>query len=311
MDFTGLVTKLYKKNRRITDEERENRLWQKSRLDVEPSYQLAVVKINSTFLESVDRYFDSRGALTFGCLVILAFCTWFIWGTGGAILGLYFSGEAALGISLGFVAAIVVLCGALAFWTCWMARKELFRLTYYPIRLNRRNRVLYVHKTDGDIIAVPWDEVFFTLSPCSSMYGRTWDIRGLVLNADAETVRHEFAFAPWSSDQDELRSHWEFLRRYMDDGPAALVSQIEFCMPVDGKRESFRAGLERIFAGDSGNIFFYWLMSPINAAVACCRWLVMKSCKVPTWPREIEDACRLEPSDLYARDSSINPPNLR
>lgn len=311
MDFAGLATKLYKRNRRITDGEKLNRLSQKTRLNVEPSYQLAVVKINSSFLESVDRYFDSRGALTFGCIVMLAFCLWLIVGTGGAILGLYYSGEAPLGVSLGFFVGIVVLCVPLAFWACWMARRELFRLTYYPIRLNRRDRVIYVYTINGDIIVVPWDEVFFTLSPCSSMYGKTWDIRGLVLNPDAETVRHEFAFAPWSTNQDDLRSDWEFLRRYMEDGPAELVKQIEFCMPVDGKQESFRAGLERVFAGDTGNSFFYWTMAPINAAVACCRWIVMRSCKVPTWPLEIEKACRVELGDPYARDSSINPPNLR
>ncbi|WP_438820954.1 DUF6708 domain-containing protein [Cupriavidus gilardii] len=82
-------------------------------------------------------------------------------------------------------------------------------------------------------------------------------------------------------------------------------------MPVDGKRESFRAGLERVFAGDTGNAFFYWTMAPINAAVACCRWLVMRSCKVPIWPLEIEKTCRVDLCDPYVRDSSINAPNLR
>ncbi|MCZ3114732.1 hypothetical protein NYZ21_20055, partial [Acinetobacter baumannii] len=70
MDFTGLVRR-YRVNRPIDDDERAHRLRQGQRLQVEPHDQLCVIKINSSYLDSVDRYYDSRGALTLMALVVI------------------------------------------------------------------------------------------------------------------------------------------------------------------------------------------------------------------------------------------------
>ncbi|MCG5262016.1 hypothetical protein EM868_12575 [Cupriavidus gilardii] len=311
MDFTGLITNGYKKNRRIAEEERGNRLFQKERASDLPNYELAVIKINSTYLEVVDRYFDSRGAVTLFSLIGIALPTWMIVWLTSVMLETYreglYDGVTALGVS----AFVFTINFPLICFCAWAASKELRRLTHYPIRLNRENRTLYVFRLDGTILTVPWDSVFFTVGKCSSMYGKTWDIRALVLNEADGTVRDEFAFSLAGGERAHLIDHWEFLRRYMEDGPAKLVRQIEFCMPIDGKYESFRSGIERIFAPYSGHPFFYWLMSPFNVALACVRWIVMRSCTVPVWPRDIEDACRIHEGDPFVRDSRINPPNLR
>lgn len=311
MEFTGLAIGRYKKNRLISDDEKADRLVQGRRLDVEPTCQLSVIKINSTYLESVDRFFGGRGVLTLGASVAIVFSVVAIVTMGGLILHRYRAGLEDAATTFTSLAVILFISGPFAIWAYWIARRELFRLTHYPIRLNRRNGMLYVHRLDGSILSVPWGSVFFTLSPCSAMYGKTWDIRGLVLNVGGNTVKKEFAFSMWSTDKDDLRSHWEFLRRYMEEGPSAVLGQIEFCMPVDGKRESFRSGLERVFAPYAGHLFFFWMMLPFNLAVACRRWIVMRTCKIPIWPEDIESACRIEEGDPYVRDARINPPNLR
>lgn len=311
MDFTGLITSRYKKDRPITDEERSNRVFQDRSASNHPKYELSVIKINSTYLEVVDRYFDSRGAVTLFSLLGIVLPVWMVVWLAFVMLETYREGLYGGATAIGVVAFVFIINFPLVGFCVWAISKEVCRLTHYPIRLNRVKRTLYVFRLDGTILTVPWDRIFFTLGKCSSMYGRTWDIRGLVLHGEDETVQAEFAFSLSSGEKSDLLNHWEFLRLYMEDGPEKLVRQIEFCMPVDGKRESFRSGLERIFAPYSGYPFFYWIMSPFNLAVAGVRWLVMRSCTVPVWPHHIEEACPIDEADPFVRDSRINPPNLR
>ena len=63
MEYSGLIEK-YKVDRSLSDEERALRLLQDVRLAVEPHYQLSVIRMNSTFLESVDKWFAWRGMIT-------------------------------------------------------------------------------------------------------------------------------------------------------------------------------------------------------------------------------------------------------
>jgi len=98
-----------------------------------------------------------------------------------------------------------------------------------------------------------------------------------------------------------LLRHWEFIRRYMEEGPLAVTGQIQFCMPVDERKESFKSGAERVFAELVGAPA---IVKPVLYAFGylhiCARWLVMRSSKIPRWPEEIEKLCAIEPNDPYA-----------
>ena len=63
MDFQGLVGK-FPVNRPLSKEDYKYQLKQTMRLDMEPHDMLAVIKMNSTFLESVDKWFGYRGFTT-------------------------------------------------------------------------------------------------------------------------------------------------------------------------------------------------------------------------------------------------------
>jgi hypothetical protein len=71
MDLHGLIPK-YPVNRLLTEQERAQQLKQTERLHIAPLYQLCVIKLNSTYLESVDKWFAWKGVLT---AVTLAFMT--------------------------------------------------------------------------------------------------------------------------------------------------------------------------------------------------------------------------------------------
>lgn len=306
MEYSGLLWP-YKVNRLLEDEERSLQL-DKGRTSSEtPRYQLSVIKINSTYLESVDKYFGWKGG-------------WFLMGTislvimvvGYSLLLLVPIENSSSSDSIYFVAFVSMLFIPLISFFAWQLKKEAFAWTHYPIRLNRKNRTLYVFRTNGTILTAPWDKVFFCLGKGGNWGGiQNWDIRGHVLADDGKTVKETFAFSYDSPSQQHVKDHWEFLRRYMEEGPQSVYDQIEFCMPVDGKRESFRAGLERIYANFAGFPVIYYLMWPFNFLWGCARWISMHTCKVPVWPPEIEAVCPVDPNDPYIKDARINPPDLR
>jgi len=71
MEFSGLFVK-YPANRPLTEQEKAHHLEQKQRLNLEPRYQLSVIKMNSTFFESVDKWFAWKGFVSAVSIAILS-----------------------------------------------------------------------------------------------------------------------------------------------------------------------------------------------------------------------------------------------
>ena len=152
---------------------------------------------------------------------------------------------------------------------------------------------------------------FFTLGNS----GGEWGVRGHVIDTDHVTVLDTFALSYSGSiisheldprtgqyeREDFVRAHWEFVRRYMEDGPEAVSQQVQFCMPVDGRTETAKGGVQRVFAnfgGGSGR--FLLVATPLCVWVILGRLFAMMTCKIPQYPADIEAACRVEPNDPYA-----------
>ena len=313
MMYQGLTTR-FPVDRPLTAQDRKYQLRQGERLDLKPYPDLATIKLNSTYLEVVDKFFGMKGQLTGFLSLILIFVLampvlfWF-----DVIVEEH--GDA----SVAWFATIICIPTLLA--CLYVVSMEAFSYTHYPIRLNRITREVHVFRRSGGLLTVPWDEVFFTLDYNQTFSGRGWEIRGHVLDADRETVRETFAFSVWSVGDAEgfrkLRSHWEFYRRYMEEGPQAVADYIKVCMPIDGRRESFRFGFERIFVEDAAallqpiGVLMWTIMLPLNLLSVLGRWVAMQTSKLPQWPAEIEAASRTEPDDPYMIDARINPPKLR
>lgn len=320
MDFLGLIGS-YPKRRPLTDLERTQRLDQKRRLDVEPHYQLSVIGMNSAYLESVDKWYAWKGVLTaVGSAIICIF-----------LYGIFAVGFGADGVAwenmspddkteqIVFTGIIALISTPLIWLGIWLIRKESFAYTHYPIRFNRNGRSVHVFKTDGTMLSIPWNQVFFTLGHLQQW--DEWEVRGHILEPDGVTVSDTFALsytgtinaadlasqaAHYSSD-DFVRAHWEFVRRYMEEGPQEVSSQVQFCMPVDGRRESFQVGMERIFANFAGAPFpIYLIMFPFCLTVSIFRWFAMRTSKIPTWSEDIEANCRVEAGDAYAIKGASN-----
>jgi len=298
----------YPVNRKLTLEERSNQLHQGRRLNVEPFYNLSVIRMNSTYLECVDRWFAYRGIVTASLLTFYA-------------LTLFVLLQPQLSAS---PIRIIpnrddlewMLDGSpliLIYWTLLTLalRAESFQTTHYPIRFNYKNRMVYVFGISGPGFQAKWDDIFFTLGRCGLQAGRqNWDIRGHILDADRETVRATFSLPGDSLQPEQLNHCWEFFRRYMDDGPATIYQDVFWCHDVATNRESFRAGLTILFFMLNGFPIAQFILSPFFFACAIGRWFAMRTSKIPVWPAEVEAQCALESFDPYLRDAWRNPEKI-
>lgn len=304
MDFRGLLRK-FAVNRPLTEQEHSHRLIQKQRLDIEPHYQMSVIRMNSTYLESVDKWYEDKGTITaitaLGIGIILTFCVAIAGAaetrartTGG-------SDDTGLFIFLG-VMLIPAVIGLL-----WMMRKESFAFTHYPIRFNRKTRMVHIFGTDGKVTSVPWDKIFFTLAQVHPAY-KFWNVLGHVLADDGQTVKWSFALSVSDIGSEEglttLRSHWEFIRRYMEEGPQAVTGQVQFCLPLAEQRETASFAMHRMLANLSGvpmtllPFIITWLM--MDALIYPFRLFATRTSKIPRWPDDIEAQNRVDDDDPHA-----------
>lgn len=314
--YKGLITK-FSVNRPLTLRDREYHLDQNQRLDVEPYPDLMVISLNSTCLEVVDKYFEGRGFL--GLLTIVALGM-FAYGLWGALAGVLSTPTAATGefgakeLAISITAIFMVASGVIL----WLGKADLFGYTHYPIRLNHKTQMVHVFRKDGSVLSVPWADLYFTLDYDFS-YFRFWEIHAHVLDGDRETVLETFVLGT-SEGVDPgglaiLHAHWEFFRRYMAEGPEAVAGFVKYAMPVNGKRESYRSGYEVIMSNFRHPHPIARVMTtilwPVLFLQSLVRWLVMRTCRMPRWPADIEAANVVAPDDPFDIDSRINPPGLR
>ena len=169
-----------------------------------------------------------------------------------------------------------------------------------------------MHRLNGTVFTVPWDKVFFTTG-LSHPKGPTkaWYISGHVLADDGVTVLETFCLPASHLVREELSRHWEFIRRYMEEGPEAVVDAVDICMPVDGRREGYTFGLLRLLMNFSGStIFLFPLTFPVCLVLSVSRYIAMQTSKIPTWPAEVEALCRIDPDDPVNLSAATNSKHL-
>jgi hypothetical protein len=275
--------------------------------------------MNSTYLEVVDGNYLNRGAMSaYGVFVVGIGVYTIIWTLYITVFHNYFSPDwdhsqdGPMFSALTFAISIcsLLIWGVVAF-NRWIG--EWFCYTHYPIRLNRKNRMIYVFRGDGTVLETPWDSTYFTLYVVKNIGGMRWlGICGLVMK-DAQTVQEQFYFGYSSSKKEYSLRHWEFMRRYMEDGPEAVedADGFGYCLPIADKRETIYQGWVMLVSNDAWNPLVKWLMFPIHALFFMGRLVRRLVSKVPMWPAEVEAQCRIEPNDPCVWDSSKNPEGFR
>jgi hypothetical protein len=307
-----------KKQRPLTDQDRESHFSLHER-GSEPHASGRLIRMNSTYLELVDGIYSNRGIMSsIGTFAIGLFSLAQIYIVYSIIFDYYLNPQwdhreewsmlSSAGFS-GLISAVVVV----GFIVSNRNIGEWFRYTHYPMRFNRHNRMVYVFRGDDTVLEASWDDVYFTLRVNSQAFGvRTLNICGLVLK-DLQTVEEMFVFGYASSNRNDCLRHWEFIRRYMEEGPQAVIDApgLQYCLPIADKRETLYQGWMALVSRDAWNPVLKWLMLPFHVLFFIGRLVCRVTSKVPLWPADVEAACRIAPGDAYVRDSSTNPVGYR
>jgi hypothetical protein len=205
-----------------------------------------------------------------------------------------------------FMIVISIPLLVLGSFLVWM---DFHKWTCYPTRICRKNKTIYHFRIDGTVLCVPWDEIHFSLCFNGKRALSAVNLRACVMDTNREMVLESFDFGTQCESEEGALRQWEFFRQYMLNGPKDIIGNVKYCMP-SGKRESYFTGLERISAQYPG-VFFKILLFPFSLYVSIFRFLAMRTHRIPVWPKEVEDACAIEPGDPYVKDYRSNPKDLQ
>lgn len=280
MEYSGLTTK-YPVNRPLTDLDRTRQLHQGKKLDVQPAYQLSVIKVDSESLEIVDKYYAWKGVLTTFVFVASTILACLLLSM--TLVSLTTPGR--MDEDWPFLLALYAMASPLVALLYWILRKEAFAFTHYPIRFDRLKQMVHVFRLNGTVLSVPWKDIFFCLDTGQQ---KNWNIRGHVLAKDGITVVETFALSPVGAGdlgKEVLLGFWEFVRDYMDEGPERAVSLAKILLPIADARESVALGFNRLHAEASGGPFIVsLLLAVVGFILMPGRYLAIRSSKVPRWP---------------------------
>lgn len=295
-------------NRPLREEERAQHLPQGKPSPIPVAWpQLSVVRMNSTYLECVDVNFLRKGLSPVFCLPLLLGAVYFVllitslviekWNflTGSKFAAML---SVCIFMILGSV-SVIAIC-------IWILRLECFDYTHRPMRFNRKTRMVHAFPQTwkkGEIISVPWDELFFSNEHAFKQGNPSAHfIYAHKLAEDGETVLATFMLSQYSEVDSEYRFlQWEFVRQYMegdDKKVAELANMVDEVMGVGGRRETPYESFRQAWAC-LGSFIIYM---PLIVLVTIGRQIVMWTCKIPRWPDEIEATCQYSPDDPNLRD---------
>jgi len=305
MDYYGLFPK-FKFNRPLKSDEKINQLKQNKKIDLDGQSVMPDVKViamNSHCLELVDKYYSAKGFMSLLAAPVVIMLTATFLATSYSFFFVYGWGRLS-GVVLNFLSLLVII--SMDIFMFKVLKAEWFAWTHYPIRFDRINRQVHFFRLDGTIRSVPWEKVFFTSGLSHRKdFNKDYYISGHILADDNETVIDTFCLPSTDSDRKQLERHWEFVRRYMEEGPAPVVN---FCLPIAGKREGYQFGLlYSLYLFNGAPMFLFPLLFALSFILSIPRYIAMVTSKVPVWPENIEAQCAAAVDDPYAIDASSNP----
>jgi len=186
-------------------------------------------------------------------------------------------------------------------------RLESFTARRIVVRFNRATRKVYLLRPKhlGGIRIMDWNKTEILIDKSMSELEGTggfvilvWDRGDGVDLQGTPTDNLEVTFVGKPTrNARELLAFWEYIRRYMEVGPAAVPAPAKFVSKFPWPWLSFKAawGLDTQFLRHSGLWVFVvanLLMLPAILIHAAGHWLSLLLCYEPRFPRDIEEAGR-------------------
>ena len=200
-----------------------------------------------------------KGFLTVPSPALFLLFTWGVYDFTSTMVYEYYPGVREIFFFWGFGTGAVIISFLLAWFCSFMMRVECFRWTHYPVRFDRKNRLVHVFSVDGEVYSAPGTTFSLRLDVIQKtrFKRKNYDIRGHVLAEDRKTVLKTFTLSVSAPRREDLYRNWEFVRRYMEEGPEAVAGVLKLMPPVEGRREGIFFGYWYLmFSATYGAPFF-------------------------------------------------------
>ncbi|AFT84163.1 DUF6708 domain-containing protein [Paraburkholderia phenoliruptrix] len=310
-------------NRPLTEEEVARRIDVHKPVVDEAADAYTVFGMNDVYLEVCDASYSQVG---WGLLAFLlcfpAFALLTVEAVQSAIVdtpAMVRNGEQGMfSAGMWVFTVITVLCCVL---TVVILLRDCFNYRHKAVRFNRQTRMVYAfrHNGPGGVIAVPWDKAFFYPHrlPSNGLAGGAPTLmRCFVLDDAGKNIVNTFSFgARTVNGADEstpmgkqvlyqIQANFEFIRRYMEQGPGALP-KVERYLP---RGPSLRASMSVWFYGIGAvgrangamRVLTILLSGPIFL-LSILHYIAQLTSREPVWPTDVEAACGNSESTAMAQ----------
>ncbi|WP_353632792.1 DUF6708 domain-containing protein [Pseudomonas vranovensis] len=179
-----------------------------------------------------------------------------------------------------------------------LSRLEMFTSRHLLIRFNRKTQQVYLHRPSycGGIVTLPWKGVTSSGSSENTAIADGIGVPLLLYWSPrvTGTLHPEGAWVGKAgNNQAELRDEWEFIRRFMDEGPQGLPRPritSHFPWPWQAFTPQFE-GLTHYFRRASRTTKVgLLLICPAFLIIGLGHWLSLLLCWKPRWPKLIRQA---------------------
>lgn len=266
------------------------------------SYGENFIDVRAAFQE------DKRGLITFGFLSIgiafnlLAGYVGIIFPVKSFIFGTRYSNpwDFEWLLTAAFTVSLCVVFNYFFWRKCWSwFGTEIFTHRHIVARFNRVTRQVHLNRPEyaGGIVTLPWDAVVAAVNPDDEEYTGIGGVLILGFMSEQTGAGYDEMMMlgrPMSGNA-ELVGFWEYIRRYMEEGPDSVPRPKRLLKLHPFTFEPLRAALRFMSftwrdGSKIGTLVAGTLLSPLIALLAFCHWVSLLLCYQPRWPEIIEEA---------------------
>ncbi|MGF6094859.1 DUF6708 domain-containing protein [Pseudomonas sp. 18175] len=251
---------------------------------------------------------EKRGLIAFAFLVLsvglnLYMFYGFVWTVVSVVIS-DLNTEKAVGFDGWFFGSLIVSLWFVMNYFLWKhtwrwVRVELFTQRHIVVRFNRITRHVYVNRPDyaGGVVTLPWDAVVPVINPEAPdfMGAGGFLVLGFLSDHSGAGYDELLMLGRPMHGNEELVGFWEFIRRFMEEGPEAVPKPKRLLtlrpLPVEPVRATLRfmSGFWRN-GGKFAALITGTLLSPLIILHALSHWISLLLCWAPRWPKEIREA---------------------